>query len=232
MSRGNIPRIDLHVHSEFSPCAQDVTVEKDLLRAEELGIRTMAVTDHGDERRPKWISEYRHEVERLRKGCAVEVLTGIEAQILPDGKPAVEASLLKEFDVVIGALHGLPSLEKSETGIQLDEYARAILGALEGGWMAILAHATDVAWRKVPVPRDLALKILQTAKNHDIAVELNYHHRDPSQPFVRACVEAGVELAPNSDAHRLDEIGHYDWHRQVLGILDRRMQPKWYSGLS
>jgi len=230
MPRTAVPRVDLHMHSEFSACAQDVTVEKDILRAEMLGVTRLAITDHGDHLRPKWIPGYLLEVEGWRKGSSVDVLTGIEAQILPDGRPAVEKSLLKAFDVVIGGLHELPSQGKAHGDALLPEYERAVLGALEGGWMLILAHATDVAWEKVSVPEDLARRLAETARDKGVAVELNFHHRDPTLPFLGACVEAGVRVTPTSDAHRLDEIGHYEWHAQMVERLNLSREPVWYTG--
>jgi len=209
-----------------------VTIEKDVLRAESLGVERMAITDHGYQPRPAWIPEYMHELERWRRDSMVEVLTGVEVEVRPDGRPAVDRSVLKSFDVVVGAVHGLPSLGNAGTSVLLEEYERAVLGALQGGWMLILAHATDVAWQKLPVPESLAQRIAETARDQGVAVELNFHHRDPDLPFLQTCIEAGVRITPTSDAHRLDEIGHYEWHAEMVERLNPRRKPLWYTGPS
>jgi len=211
-----IPRIDLHVHSQFSPCANDVSVERDAEVAVARGLRVIAVTDHGTVPHPDWFERYLRELERVREvfGDRLTILSGMEVDIVEGGELAVSRELLRRLDVVVASLHSVPS------GVSVDEYwRRSLLSAVESGLVTVLGHPTDVGWRKVRPPTEYALEVLDAARAHGVAVELNYHHRDPEPWFLRLAVERGVPLVATSDAHSLSEIGNLWWHRRALESL-------------
>ena len=51
-----VPKIDLHVHSQFSPCSKDTTIESIVSVAEEKKLEKIAITDHGKVEKPQWCS--------------------------------------------------------------------------------------------------------------------------------------------------------------------------------
>ena len=213
-----VPRIDLHIHSEFSPCSKDTSVQRIISMAEARGLEKIAITDHGVVRRPPWLSTYFSEIEKVRRSTHVDILTGMEVNIHPDGTLAVDSDILRSLDIVIGAVHSLPILGVARKKSILEEYRAILLKALEASNFHILAHPTNLLWNK-HVPSDAANTIIDKLKERGVAVEMNYHHRDPSPEFLRRCVEAGVAIAPSSDAHRLMEIGHFEWFEQQLAQI-------------
>lgn len=137
-------------------------------------------------------------------------MTGIEADVV-DGGLVVSREVLKRLDVVVASLHAIPS------GVDAVEYwRRSLLSVLRDWPVAVLGHPTDAGWRRVWPPLEYVLEVLDEARSAGVAVELNYHHRDPSPDFIRAAVERGIPLCPNSDAHRLSDIGVYSWHESAL----------------
>ena len=211
-----IPRIDLHVHSHFSPCARGVSIYEDVRVALERGVRVIAITDHGTTERPSWLREYFRELEEVRRlySDEIAILSGLEVDILESGRLAVSREVLRTLDVVVASIHRVPP------GLDVVEYWRkSMLGAVRSGLIDILGHPTDVGWRTVRPPIEYVLEVLDEARSAGIAVELNYHHRDPQPYFLKLAVERGVMLVPNSDAHSLSEIGAFSWHEGVIRAL-------------
>jgi len=222
-----IPRTDFHMHSEFSECSSDTSIEKNVTKAQRVGLEKVAITDHGLVYMPDWIKDYFRKIEEVRKWDGIDVLTGIECDIDPDGRPVVSSEVLDDFDVVIGAIHNLPSYKPSGNRFSylppeekvLEEYRKEVLSALSSGWMKILAHPTDVGWGKILIPDHIQEEVASALSKSNVAVEINFHHKDPSISMLEKCVSRGVLLTPVSDAHSLREIGRLEWHRSIVAKL-------------
>ncbi|RLI25804.1 hypothetical protein DRO57_02950 [Candidatus Bathyarchaeota archaeon] len=210
-----LPATDLHTHSEFSRCSVDTSVQGNIATAELRGLRAIAITDHSSHVKKTGFRRYIETVRAAAYRADITVLTGLEVDIRPDGEPELGRSLLKKLDIVIGSLHKLP-----RRGVSLDGYRKTVLTALRKSWMNILAHPTYVNGREVHLPDYTIQEICDVAYENSIAVELNSHHRSPSDDFIKACVDRGVKLTPTSDAHRLRQIGVFDWHLEKLRRLD------------
>ena len=215
-----MPRIDLHIHSQFSPCSKNTTIESIVSVAEEKGLKKIAITDHGRVSRPEWLPKYFHEIDRVRKKTNLDVLTGIEVDIKPKGKLAVDASTLRDLDVVIAALHWIPILKILRKRSIRSQYENMILEALDANHFHILAHPTGLLWTR-GISSETFDKIIDRLKKEKVSVEINHHHNDPSTTLLERCVKMGLSLTPSSDAHRLEEIGDLTWfERKIASIRD------------
>jgi len=210
-----LPATDLHTHSEFSRCSVDTSVQGNIAMAELRGLRAIAITDHSSHVKRVGFRRYVKTVRAAANQADIMVLTGLEVDIKPNGEPELGISLLKKLDIVIGSLHKLPT-----RGVSLEDYRKIVIAALRKGWMDVLAHPTYVNSRKVNLPDYIIQEICDAAYENSIAVELNSNHRSPSDDFIRACVDRSVKLTPTSDAHRLRQIGVFDWHLEKLRKLD------------
>ena len=209
------PLTDLHLHSQFSPCAENVTVEEDVKVALNKGLRVIAVTDHGTTRKPSWFKNYMREVQKVRdyySSQSIVVLTGMEVDVLEDGSLAVSDDILKKLDIIVASLHRLREYTP-------EEWRKRLVRALYSNYIKVLGHSTDVGWRKLKIPEEYVLEVLDIVKEQNIAVEVNYHHKDPLKYFLKLCIKRGVFLTPTSDAHNLSEIGHLDWHLKYIASL-------------
>ncbi len=216
-SSSEIPRTDYHIHSQFSKCAEDVTICKDVQRAEAMGISRMAVTDHGSVKKPEWIRDYFSEIEASRKTSKLDILAGIECDICLGGFPAVSEEILDDMDVVIGALHKLPTVGLTQGSLDIMHlYVETVFAALEKKWMRILAHPTDLGWVKLHLSCEVAGELSRIAARNGVTFELNFHHKDPEPETLHTFLMNGVSITPTSDAHSLDEIGNYHWHKSML----------------
>jgi len=207
-----LPKTDLHVHSQFSPCAEDVTIEKNAEKALRKGVEILAITDHGVVKRPPWLAQYFQELEKVRKKYEgkIVILSGMEVDILDDGQPAVAADILSNLDIVVGSVH------RVDPSRPLECWYRKVKKALESGWLHVLGHPTDAGWRKISPPVEQTLELLDIAKSQGIAVEMNSHHKNPQPDFLKLAVKTRVKITPNSDAHNLREVADHTWHIKAL----------------
>lgn len=154
----------------------------------------------------------------MRKKTNVDILTGMEVDIKPRGRLAVEASTLRDLDVIIAALHWIPIFGLLQKRSIHSEYETMILEALDTNHFHILAHPTGLLWTK-RIPTNTLDKIIDRLKEEKVAVEINRHHNDPSAAFLEKCVKAGLSLTPSSDAHRLEEIGDFTWFENRIANI-------------
>ncbi|HYZ65991.1 MAG TPA: PHP domain-containing protein, partial [Nitrososphaeraceae archaeon] len=76
---------DYHVHSSYNDhSASDLTVKNALDRAAEVGLKTLAFTEHV-RRSSSWVPQYIQEIKNLRESSMTNVIIGFEAKILSDG---------------------------------------------------------------------------------------------------------------------------------------------------
>lgn len=149
---------DLHTHCEFSFDSSEAPINM-LKRAEELGLKYYALTDHCEchvyfqdgtdkemERAYKWMSE----TKRDYKG-PVKFLKGIElGQPSQDIKAAMHALNGRDYDIVLGSLHNIKGEEDfffwhrmtMDVDYGLDRYFREILEMLDYKIFDALTHLT------------------------------------------------------------------------------------------
>ena len=149
---------DLHTHCEFSFDSSE-SPDKMLKRAEELGLKYYALTDHCEchvyfkdkvykdmDKAYKWMSKTQKEY----KG-PVKFLKGIElGQPSQDMKAALHALDGREYDIVLGSLHNIKDEEdfffwhrmSMNVDYGLDRYFREILEMLDYKVFDALTHLT------------------------------------------------------------------------------------------
>ena len=211
-----IPRTDLHMHSQFSPCSVNTTIADNVRVAKEKGLKVIAITDHGTCKRPEWFNTYLREIERIRGKENIIILKGMEVDVDIDGNLVVDKELLRELDVIIAALHRWPGIGGSAL---YKWWVKTIRKVAEEGIAWILAHPTDVGWMKLEPPLEYIAEVIDIIKETDMIIEINYHHKDPNDEFLRLCIERKVKMTPTSDAHKLEEIGNFNWYIERITKL-------------
>ncbi|RLG19224.1 DNA polymerase/3'-5' exonuclease PolX, partial [Candidatus Micrarchaeota archaeon] len=195
---------DFHMHSKWSDGTRSI---KEMVEAAKgQGYEWVALTDHSksarvanglDERRfrKQW-----KEIEKTKvKG--LEVLRGVEMDILKDGSLDFSNSFLENFDVVIGAIH-------SSFSMPAKKMTKRIKKALESGMIDILAHPTG---RLIGSRRGYALEwdeLFDVCKSTNTALEINaYQQRlDLDYSHIKEAVKRGVRLTIGTDAHAPDQL--------------------------
>ena len=200
-------RADLHVHTSWSDGSASVAEMARAAKA--LGYRVLAITDHSkavriagglDEKR---LREQMAEIKAVRRKVkGIAILTGVEVDILGDGSLDLPAGLLRELDVVVGAVH-------SRFEMSREEMTTRILQALSSGLIDVLAHPTGrLIGTRPPYKMDLEA-VFAVARKHHVAMELNAHPErlDLADIYLKRAKELGLKVALGTDAHSPGDLG-------------------------
>lgn len=192
---------DLHMHTTWSDGAQ--SVEEMVKAAIAKAYDYIAITDHSkflkvanglDESR---LRAQREEIERLKsKYPMIEIFSGVEMDILPDGQLDFSNDFLKEMDYVIGAIHS--SFNQREEKIM-----ERLYHACENRYVTVIAHPTGRIIGKREGYRANIRRLIQKAKETNTVLELNANPNrfDLAPEWLRQAQDEGVKIAINTDAH-------------------------------
>ncbi len=199
-------RGDLHMHTTWSDGAYSLEEMIEACRAK--GYEYMAITDHSRflkvanglsvERLLKQNEEIRRLNERYND---IEILSGIEMDILPDGTLDYDDDVLSQLDFVIASIH---SSFSQPTETILDR----LRTALENPYVHLIAHPTGrLLGRREGYEVDMD-ELITLAKQTNTALELNAnpHRLDLSAENLRKAQEAGVKIFINTDAHATEHL--------------------------
>ncbi|MFO7911366.1 MAG: DNA polymerase/3'-5' exonuclease PolX [Desulfotignum sp.] len=202
---------DLHVHTKKTDGYQ--TIEEMAKEAEKLGYEYLAITEHSQHvtvaggLNAKELEEHIQDIQMVnRRMDNIEILTGVEVDILEDGSLDLPDEILSRLDVVIGSVHYKFNLSgKKQT--------RRIVTAMENPNFMILGHPTG---RKINQrePMDLDLDdIFSAAKENNCFLELNafYDRLDLTDIACMQAAKKKVGVVINTDAHRTPHMDYMDF---------------------
>jgi DNA polymerase (family 10) len=199
-------RGDLHMHSTWSD-GRDSILQM-ALRGRALGYEYMAITDHSER---SWASRnllalevpiQRQEIDAIRAQAAgIEILHGVEVDIMPDGSLDFDDDTLDRFDIVLASLHDA----HGHDGTRLTE---RYLSAMRHPLVNVITH---------PANRSPALsdgydldfdRLFQAAVETGTAMEVDGApgHLDMDGALARRAAAAGVTIVINSDCHRAEAL--------------------------
>jgi putative hydrolase len=153
------------------------------------------------------------EVARLNETLApFRILTGIEVDILEDGRLDQTDELLGRLDVVVASVH-------SKLRMPGPEMTRRMVAAVTNPHTDILGHCTGriVVGRGRPESEFDPEAVFAACAASGVAVEVNSRpeRQDPPKRLLRLAVEAGCLVSIDTDAHA---PGQLDWQ---LGGCER-----------
>ncbi len=216
---GRIPKLievsdlkgDLHVHTRWSDGKN--SIEEMAETAILLGYEYIAVADHspavgiaGGMSEEK-IAERQVEIVKLNKRFDDEdikfrVLSASEVDIKSDFAMDYTDEILKDFDVVVGAIHSKFSQDR-------ETMTKRIITAMENPNVDIIAHPTGRILRKRE-PYDVDMeKLMETAKDTGTILELNSfpNRLDLKDVHCRMAKDYGVFVAISTDSHDAMQMG-------------------------
>jgi DNA polymerase (family 10) len=223
---GRLPRLieqddvrgDLHMHTTRSDGRH--TLAEMVRAAKDRGYAYVAITEHSkslamaggfDEAR---VRRSVAELEAVRREVpGIEVLHGLEVDILADGALDLDDDALELLDWVIVSLHS-----------RLDQPAEAatarVLKALEHPAVCAMAHPTGRMIGMRPASSFDMEKVLERAAELGVAMEINCQpdRMDLSDVNARLAREQGVTLVIDTDAH---SIANLDLMRYGLFVARR-----------
>ena len=215
-------RGDLHAHSDWSDGGSPI--REMALAARELGHEYVALTDHSPRLTvarglsPGRLREQLDVVAALNEELAggspeapgFRVLTGIEVDILEDGRLDQEDELLARLDVVVASVH-------SKLRMPSDDMTPRMVRAVANPHTDVLGHCTGRnvssqgrGGRVRPESEFDAEVVFEACRQFGVAVEVNCRPErlDPPKRLLRLAVEAECRFAIDTDAHA---PGQLDW---------------------
>ncbi len=191
----------LHCHSQYSDGA--ATIAEMAAAARARGWSYLGISDHsqsafyaGGLTRDAVLAQH-DEIDRVNTTFTdFQVLKGIEADILADGRVDYDAETLERFDYVIGSVHSRFAMAEAAM-------TERILRALDDPNLTILGHPTGrLLLTREPYAVDMDA-VLEKAGALGVAVELNAdpHRLDIDWRLCRIAKERGVQVEIGPDAH-------------------------------
>ncbi len=140
------------------------------------------------------------------------ILKGAEVNIQKDGSLDIADDVLSQLDVAGAAVH-------SHFNLPIAEQTKRLIRVMENPHVDIIFHLTGrVINRRGPIQLDID-EIIKAAKRTATVLEIDaYPDRlDIRDEYVRKCVEVGVKMAIDSDAHSVEHFAHLE-----IGIAQAR----------
>jgi len=205
-------QFDLHVHTIFSQCGIHTALEI-LSRANELGLKGIAITDHGPALPGGRINTPLF--ERFRSPYPnLKLLKGMECNVLDaQGNIDLPPKVKNFTDIVLLGIH--PNIP---TGLGKEAYTDMLINAIKNNpCVRIITHPNDPNY-----PVDYR-RLAKVAKMAGVALELNnskiLYARAETQSavdLVTVCRDEGCPMAVNSDTHAIHELALDDSVRPIL----------------
>ena len=227
--RGTLPdlieqgelRGDLQVQTNWTDGSD--SIEEMARAAIKAGLTYIAITDHTkrlmvahglDEKRiqMQW-REIHHVNQKLKtKNQKFKILKGTECDILADGSLDLPDKTLSKLDVVGISVHSL-------FGLSRKEQTERIKKAMSNPNVDILFHPTGrVINSRDPYDVDME-EIIKHAKKTGTILEIDAYpvRADLKDEYIKKCVEAGVKMSIDSDAHAVEHFAFLEY-----GIIQAR----------
>ncbi|MDD5654487.1 MAG: DNA polymerase/3'-5' exonuclease PolX [Candidatus Omnitrophica bacterium] len=212
--KGKLPRLiemgdlkgDLHVHSRWSD--GNDTIEEITGAARSKGYSYIAIADHSVGLRVAGglglaeLKKKKAQIDKINKKLkGLRLLYGTEVEIGPEGDIDYKDEVLKDFDIVVGAIHSGFKQSKAQL-------TKRIIRACRNKYVNIIAHPRGRLWG-VREPYELDFdQVLKAAADTNTALEINsYTQRlDLNDVYSRRAKEEGVKLSIDSDSHNLAQL--------------------------
>lgn len=203
---------DLQVQTDWTDGSGSIEVMA--REAEKRGLKYIAITDHTkrlamthglDEKR---IIKQMAEIDRVNKKLAgrIKILKGTECDILKDGSMDLPDQTLSKLDVVGASIH-------SHFDLPRKDQVERIKKAMANPRVDILFHPTGrIVQKRKAIDIDID-EIIKTAKETRTILEIDAfpERLDLKDDHIRKCVEAGVKMSIDSDAHNPTHLNFLEY---------------------
>ena len=212
---------DLQIQTDWSDGAN--SIEEMAKEAMKFGLEYIVITDHtkslamtGGSDEKKLLKQMRVidkiNSEFIMQNLRFRVLRGAEVNIMKDGSLDINDNVLAKLDVVGAAVHSNFNMPKKVM-------TERIIRAMRNPNVDIIFHPTGRIINKRPGYEIDIEAIIKAALETGTILEIDAFptRLDFNDYYIRKCVEAGVKMAIDSDAHHISHLRYLD-----LGIAQAR----------
>ena len=192
---------DLHMHTTATDGRASILEMAEAAKAR--GLKYIAITDHSKRvtmangldsgrLRAHWKN-----IEKARAGISgIEILCGIECDILEDATMDLPDDVLAEADWVVAVLHyGLKQPR--------DQINKRLLNAIRNPHVSVIGHPSGRVIGKRPGAEISFTEVFQAAADHGCMMEINAHRSrlDLDDVHAAAAKDFGIPIVVSTDAH-------------------------------
>jgi putative hydrolase len=204
---------DYHIHCNYNDhSASDLTIKNVIARAEKIGLKVIALTEHV-RRTSDWVPSYLGEIITETAAAAnsnkLRVIPGFEAKILKDGSIDCCEEYSKDH-FIVASFHSIFGDKRI--------WIEALKSAIQNPDVDVIGHLA-------PEPtfdlNDWELSDLASliSSNHKI-IELNAKYHRPPPKWLLKFKEQNIRFHLGSDAHSLQEIGNFSKISNLIAIVE------------
>lgn len=207
--QGKLPKLielddiqgDLHMHTTATDGT--ATIREMAEAAKERGLKYIAITDHSKRVSmahgldAKRLRAHWQEIEKVRAHLkGIEILCGVECDILEDASLDLDDDVLSEADWVIAVLHY--GLKQPREQIQ-----KRLLNAIRNPHVDVIGHPSGRMIGQRPGADVHFPEILKAAADYGVMMEINAHpvRLDLDDVQAAAAKDHGIPIVISTDAH-------------------------------
>ncbi len=192
---------DLQMHTDATDGSN--TMEEMIEAALEKGYKYIAITDHSQRvtmAQGLDADGVKKQIEKIdkmnEKYDGIQILKGMEVDILKDGSLDLPEDILSMLDIRICAIH-------YNTNLSREDQTKRMIKAIENPFCDIIAHPTGrIISDREPYDIDLD-QVMAAAKENNCILEINAQpdRLDLSDKYIKKAVDMNVKLVISTDAH-------------------------------
>ncbi|MEX1229362.1 MAG: DNA polymerase/3'-5' exonuclease PolX [Planctomycetaceae bacterium] len=202
---------DLHMHTTATDGVATIREMAEAARAK--GYQYIAITDHSQRvsmangLNAERLRKHWQEIDKVRgQVSGIEILCGIECDILEDATMDLADDVLSEADWVIAVLHyGLKQ--------PAEKIHERLMTAIRNPYVNIIGHPTGRLLGKRPGAAVRFNEIFRAAKDHGVMMEINAHPQRLDLDDIQAAAarDAGIPIVISTDAHSTQGLEMMPW---------------------
>lgn len=201
-------RGECHVHSNWSDGRN--TIEEMADRAQALGYEYLAISDHSARLKiargvsPEDLTKKKKEIDALNNKLKnFKILFGTELEIDSEGNLDYNEAILREFDIVIAAVHS--GFEQPQ-----EKLTKRLIKAIQNKHVNAIAHPTG---RHIGKRESYTIdfkEVCKAAVDYNVFLEINAFpiRLDLDTANVYFARSQGVKFVINTDAHSVDHLDY------------------------
>ena len=223
---------DYHTHTPYSH--GDNTVLENARAAKKLGLKQIAITDHGFNHllfglKRKKLVDLRAECTEAEKLTGVKVLMGMESNLISiDGETDMKESDLQYFDIYLCGIHEVLKYKRFSDmySIMIKNYAaykfgkkpsasvventtKAYINVIKNNPIDILTHINYKCYCNLE-------EVAKVCADYGTYIEINTKKRHISAEELNLMASTGVKFVIDSDAHSADRVGDMKIAEELL----------------
>lgn len=195
---------DLHMHTTYSDGAFSI---REMIEANiKKGYEYMVITDHSKSLKVahglqvERLLRQNEEIKKLNEEYTeIDIYSGTEMDILPDGSLDYEDDILSQLDYVIAAIH--QSFNQSEEGIM-----KRLEHACRNPYVRHIAHPTGRIIERREGYQPNMEQLMQLAEETQTVMEINANPKRLDLNAATVKKYPNIKLTINTDAHHVDHL--------------------------